>query len=51
LRPGGGLFVYSHVRKKSPLAGGLKQINRLARGSRGAASSTWLANACASRIT
>jgi len=31
LAPGGGLFVYSHVRKNSPLAGGLKQINRLAR--------------------
>ena len=31
LSPGGRLFVYSHVRKNSPLAGGLKQINRLAR--------------------
>jgi len=31
LAPGGRLFVYSHVRKNSPLAGGLKQINRLAR--------------------
>jgi ubiquinone/menaquinone biosynthesis C-methylase UbiE len=31
LAPGGQLFVYSHVRKNSPLAGGLKQINRLAR--------------------
>jgi SAM-dependent methyltransferase len=31
LAPGGGLFVYSHVRRNSRLAGGLKQINRLAR--------------------
>jgi SAM-dependent methyltransferase len=31
LAPGGRLFVYSHVRKNSALAGGLKQINRLAR--------------------
>jgi SAM-dependent methyltransferase len=31
LAPGGRLFVYSHVRKNSRLAGGLKQINRLAR--------------------
>ena len=31
LAPGGRLFVYSHVRKNSPLAGGLRQINRLAR--------------------
>jgi len=31
LAPGGQLFVYSHVRKNSPLAGGLRQINRLAR--------------------
>jgi SAM-dependent methyltransferase len=30
LRPGGALFVYSHVRKNSPLAGGLRLINRLA---------------------
>lgn len=29
--PGGRLFVYSHVRKNSPLARGLKTINRLAR--------------------
>jgi SAM-dependent methyltransferase len=31
LAPGGRLFVYSHVRKNAPLAGGLRQINRLAR--------------------
>jgi len=31
LAPGGRLFVYSHVRRNSPIAGGLKQINRLAR--------------------
>jgi SAM-dependent methyltransferase len=31
LAPGGRLFVYSHVRRNSALAGGLKQINRLAR--------------------
>ena len=31
LAPGGALFVYSHVRRNSRLAGGLKQINRLAR--------------------
>jgi SAM-dependent methyltransferase len=31
LAPGGRLFVYSHVRRNSPLAGGLRQINRLAR--------------------
>jgi SAM-dependent methyltransferase len=31
LAPGGKLFAYSHVRRNSPLAGGLKQINRLAR--------------------
>ncbi|HOG28172.1 MAG TPA: class I SAM-dependent methyltransferase [Vicinamibacterales bacterium] len=31
LAPGGALFVYSHVRKNSRLAGGLRQINRLAR--------------------
>ena len=31
LAPGGQLFVYSHVRRNSALAGGLKQINRLAR--------------------
>jgi ubiquinone/menaquinone biosynthesis C-methylase UbiE len=31
LSPGGRLFVYSHVRKNSPLAGGLRQINRFAR--------------------
>jgi SAM-dependent methyltransferase len=29
--PGGSLFVYSHVRRNSRLAGGLRQINRLAR--------------------
>jgi len=31
LAPGGALFVYSHVRKNSPIAGGLRAINRLAR--------------------
>ena len=31
LAPGGVLFVYSHVRKNSPLAIGLKTINRFAR--------------------
>jgi SAM-dependent methyltransferase len=31
IAPGGGLFVYTHVRRNSPIAGGLKQINRLAR--------------------
>lgn len=31
LAPGGQLFVYSHVRRNSALAGGLRQINRLAR--------------------
>jgi len=31
LEPGGGLFVYSHVRKNSRLALGLRAINRLAR--------------------
>jgi ubiquinone/menaquinone biosynthesis C-methylase UbiE len=30
LAPGGVLFVYSHVRKNSPLAAGLRTINRLA---------------------
>ena len=30
LVPGGQLFVYSHVRKNSPLAAGLRGINRLA---------------------
>jgi SAM-dependent methyltransferase len=32
MRPGGQLFAYSHVRKNSPLAGGLRAINALARG-------------------
>jgi len=32
LAPGGALFVYSHVRKNSRLAGGLKAVNALARG-------------------
>lgn len=32
LAPGGVLFVYTHVRKNSPLAAGLRGINRLARG-------------------
>ena len=31
LAPGGALFVYSHVRKNSWLAGGLKTVNRFAR--------------------
>jgi SAM-dependent methyltransferase len=31
VRPGGTVFVYSHVRKNSWLAGGLKAVNRLAR--------------------
>jgi hypothetical protein len=31
LAPGGQVFVYSHVRKNSPLALGLRGINRLAR--------------------
>jgi SAM-dependent methyltransferase len=30
LAPGGALFVYSHVRKNSRLAGGLKMVNALA---------------------
>jgi SAM-dependent methyltransferase len=32
LEPGGTLFVYSHVRRNSPLALGLRAINALARG-------------------
>ena len=32
MRPGGHVFVYSHVRKNSWLAGGLKGVNALARG-------------------
>jgi SAM-dependent methyltransferase len=31
LAPGGGLFVYTHVRKNAPIAVGLRWINRLAR--------------------
>ncbi len=31
LKPGGSLFVYTHVRKNSPIAGGLRAINALAR--------------------
>ena len=31
LKPGGALFVYTHVRKNAPIAAGLKWINRLAR--------------------
>jgi len=31
VRPGGHVFVYSHVRRNSWLAGGLKAVNRLAR--------------------
>ena len=30
LKPGGALFVYTHVRKNAPIAAGLKWINRLA---------------------
>ena len=32
MRPGGHLFAYSHVRKNSALAGGLRGVNALARG-------------------
>jgi SAM-dependent methyltransferase len=32
IRPGGRVFAYSHVRKNSPLAGGLRAVNALARG-------------------
>ena len=32
LKPGGTLFVYTHVRKNAPIAAGLRGINRLARG-------------------
>jgi SAM-dependent methyltransferase len=32
MRPGGRLFAYSHVRQNSPLAGGLRAVNALARG-------------------
>jgi SAM-dependent methyltransferase len=31
LAPGGGFFVYSHVRKNAPIAAGLRWINALAR--------------------
>ena len=31
LKPGGALFVYTHVRKNAPVAAGLKWINQLAR--------------------
>jgi hypothetical protein len=31
LKPGGSLFVYTHVRKNAPIAGGLRVINALAR--------------------
>jgi SAM-dependent methyltransferase len=31
LKPGGALFVYTHVRKNAPIAVGLRAINRLAR--------------------
>ncbi|MBA2302940.1 MAG: class I SAM-dependent methyltransferase, partial [Acidobacteria bacterium] len=31
LKPGGALFVYTHVRKNAPIAAGLKWINNLAR--------------------
>ena len=30
LAPGGALFVYSHVKRNAPIAGGLRLINRLA---------------------
>jgi len=30
LKPGGSLFVYTHVRKNAPIAAGLRWINRLA---------------------
>ena len=30
LKPGGALFVYTHVRKNAPIAAGLRWINRLA---------------------
>jgi SAM-dependent methyltransferase len=32
LKPGGALFVYTHVRKNAPIAVGLRWINTLARG-------------------
>jgi SAM-dependent methyltransferase len=32
LKPGGTLFVYTHVRKNAPIAAGLRGINYLARG-------------------
>ncbi len=32
LKPGGALFIYTHVRKNAPIAAGLRGINRLARG-------------------
>jgi len=32
LVPGGALFIYTHVRKNGPLAGGVRLVNRLARG-------------------
>jgi SAM-dependent methyltransferase len=31
LKPGGGMFVYTHVRKNAPIAAGLRWINALAR--------------------
>jgi SAM-dependent methyltransferase len=31
LKPGGGLFVYTHVRQNAPIAAGLRWINALAR--------------------
>ncbi|HXG54717.1 MAG TPA: methyltransferase domain-containing protein [Vicinamibacterales bacterium] len=31
LKPGGALFVYTHVRKNAPIAAGLRWINRLAK--------------------
>lgn len=31
LKPGGALFVYTHVRKNAPVAAGLKWINKLAK--------------------
>jgi len=32
LTPGGALFLYTHVRRNSPLAGGLRLVNTIARG-------------------
>ena len=32
LTPGGALFLYTHARRNSPLAGGLRMVNAIARG-------------------